>query len=1163
MSQPRFQHACRYYARGHCRYGESCKFLHGDASTMASEQAPTRQSHRHFKTPAPNRDTDYTDAVIREAEARSLESVPPQGPTGNVPPQGPTPKNGNVPKPGRRHNNWKTRAPNPQPSTSAIASSTPQAASAYGERPHVPPTQNNNGNPAQSSGNSSSQHGQKSTQQPPPPQPPPPPRHPVSGPAAADRVNTTHEYNPRHGWPQRPNNKGKAPARPNQIDQWGPRTPTVNDAHAKIGTSQNWKAPEQWNNSGSSGGTDTVPQSSTTNGHAKSGYVPPHLRAAPPARPDNAKPRLPPKTHTQTMGGNLSVTFSAGLAITSVVPIDGNFAASSLVLLSLDGPDTAARKSAVVNLLAPLTTAVETVTLVSAENETVDAVVRLASAAHASAVAVLLDSTTFEGRAVSTKSLQSWLTTRAAADGGGQSVTSIECAWFRPSRAAFVSFPDPQTAKVASERKIIRIRGQEARTRLERNKAKVVMLIGLPVQTTRDDIETVFPNCTAVDLKEPRYRLFPAETLAQIQAAFGPAAKVNVVTKTDDSRQCAFITFPTADRGEAEAMYARHLDRPQAFLGGARLELKLSFTIKFRIHSLIYDAISAEIERLVAAQCTGGNTAAYPKLKVVPRIPNVAVRLLIQSREKATVARLKASIQSLIRGETVIDAAGQARWDPSLATHAGRALILAAVADHNVHAYCDPRHRTITLYGAPAARATARAALAAAHQQLLDRPPVELRLYPWQMKHALAGGLDAVKALLGEPRVGVDLERRTVLVRCSAEELREVRALLGIKEGPAAAAVPDVAGRRTTGEGEGECPVCLTPPEDPVTPPCGHAHCAACLDGFFAAALASRTFPLRCISCAEAFPLPFLTATLPVQIFTALLTAVFGAYVNTHPTEYSFCPTADCDAVYVPSPPPTSSAAASATTSPTTSCPTCFTAICTSCRTVSHAPHTCIDYQRILNPSAAFATWRALKDVHPCPNCSADIEKDGGCPHVTCAVCRTEMCFSCTPPRAFPTSGEVYAHIRAVHPDGGAVRAARETEEARNDRLLRELLEREGRGAEYAAMAQARNEPARNEPVRNVPQRRAGTVQQWAAETQHDLERAARLQTPNEYIEAQRRQLRRQEAMERELEQQQRTGWALPRPQARGWNQAPRRPAPPPRIPQPPQEEARGWCVVM
>jgi hypothetical protein len=41
----------------------------------------------------------------------------------------------------------------------------------------------------------------------------------------------------------------------------------------------------------------------------------------------------------------------------------------------------------------------------------------------------------------------------------------------------------------------------------------------------------------------------------------------------------------------------------------------------------------------------------------------------------------------------------------------------------------------------------------------------------------------------------------------------------------------------------------------------------------------------------------------------------------------------------------------------------------------------------------------------PCPNCSFDIHKSGGCEHMTCSKCSHEFCFLCL---------AAYAEIRAV-----------------------------------------------------------------------------------------------------------------------------------------------------
>eukprot|EP00658_Telonema_sp_P-2_P004513 TRINITY_DN11684_c0_g1_i2.p1 TRINITY_DN11684_c0_g1~~TRINITY_DN11684_c0_g1_i2.p1 ORF type:complete len:372 (-),score=59.04 TRINITY_DN11684_c0_g1_i2:202-1317(-) len=45
----------------------------------------------------------------------------------------------------------------------------------------------------------------------------------------------------------------------------------------------------------------------------------------------------------------------------------------------------------------------------------------------------------------------------------------------------------------------------------------------------------------------------------------------------------------------------------------------------------------------------------------------------------------------------------------------------------------------------------------------------------------------------------------------------------------------------------------------------------------------------------------------------------------------------------------------------------------------------------------ANAAWKLVKTA-PCPKCGVDIEKNGGCPHMHCAHCNTDFCWSCMMP---------------------------------------------------------------------------------------------------------------------------------------------------------------------
>mmetsp|Transcript_27920 Transcript_27920/g.88941 ORF Transcript_27920/g.88941 Transcript_27920/m.88941 type:complete len:492 (-) Transcript_27920:158-1633(-) len=45
-----------------------------------------------------------------------------------------------------------------------------------------------------------------------------------------------------------------------------------------------------------------------------------------------------------------------------------------------------------------------------------------------------------------------------------------------------------------------------------------------------------------------------------------------------------------------------------------------------------------------------------------------------------------------------------------------------------------------------------------------------------------------------------------------------------------------------------------------------------------------------------------------------------------------------------------------------------------------------------------FQLWRMFKNVRHCPKCRNAIEKDGGCPHMTCTYCSYEFCWNCKQP---------------------------------------------------------------------------------------------------------------------------------------------------------------------
>ena len=90
-------------------------------------------------------------------------------------------------------------------------------------------------------------------------------------------------------------------------------------------------------------------------------------------------------------------------------------------------------------------------------------------------------------------------------------------------------------------------------------------------------------------------------------------------------------------------------------------------------------------------------------------------------------------------------------------------------------------------------------------------------------------------------------------------------------------------------------------------------------------------------------------------------------------------------------------------------CSLCACTFCAACDLPPHSPAPCAMVGRweekggyIETGKAADAEARKLKHLttRPCPRCGVRIEKNGGCPHMTCVqpTCKYEFCWECGGP---------------------------------------------------------------------------------------------------------------------------------------------------------------------
>jgi len=204
------------------------------------------------------------------------------------------------------------------------------------------------------------------------------------------------------------------------------------------------------------------------------------------------------------------------------------------------------------------------------------------------------------------------------------------------------------------------------------------------------------------------------------------------------------------------------------------------------------------------------------------------------------------------------------------------------------------------------------------------------------------------------------------------------------------------------------CPACFGRVVFPSTLPCGHSWCRVCLQRYLKlAAENNTTFPLLCHGidepCREPIPLHIAQVILPASDIEAIFASSLSSHIQTHPEEFFYCPTPDCHQVYRPTP-----------EGIYMQCPECLSQICTHCHSEAHEGLTCSE---VHDGDDLFKEWAGQNDVKRCPSCRMGIEKIEGCNHMTCAMCKTHICWVCM--QTFKDGYSIYGHMQAEHGGSG------------------------------------------------------------------------------------------------------------------------------------------------
>lgn len=531
----------------------------------------------------------------------------------------------------------------------------------------------------------------------------------------------------------------------------------------------------------------------------------------------------------------------------------------------------------------------------------------------------------------------------------------------------------------------------------------MVRFEGLPPDASERQV-SVLGGCKAegVMLERPKYHsLMDAVTvLRRIMEEHGNVISVEPPTSPPkDNRIRCRVLFSTPVG--AAAACAELNGKSFAFLARERVLLDHLHSIKYFVSSDICRAVEQDLCELqtYAKHLPGVQLAIYR------RLGSYEQNIELCGTQLHLMKKVKSPLERLITGERLVDAHGKPVYDTFFSSTAGSEFIDNITRKSRVYIRVSGVRGDITLWGSISCRALARQCIEDELARLNARRCYSLPLKPGLVTLLINKSLSDIEAKVYKENVLFDFVGRRLTIRGSEDQFKWVVQYLN-ELSLTSEAVQKHAGRRNKSKDKAEpCPVCLDFLIDSVTFQCGHQVCRGCLRRYLEIAGDHKMFPLRCLgnggTCEELLPLNVCRKLTSKELFHSLLESSFGAFVQSRPDEYFYCPTPDCPQVYRLVGPAGS----------VLQCPECLICICTSCHKEQHEGEQCTEISE--ENDRLFREWKEGHDVKQCPRCTSELQKIAGCNHVTCARCSTHICWQCM--LTFQTSSEVYDHMNSEH----------------------------------------------------------------------------------------------------------------------------------------------------
>lgn len=323
----------------------------------------------------------------------------------------------------------------------------------------------------------------------------------------------------------------------------------------------------------------------------------------------------------------------------------------------------------------------------------------------------------------------------------------------------------------------------------------------------------------------------------------------------------------------------------------------------------------------------------------------------------------------------------------------------------------DRKNRVLKVFGEPSSVDEARV-MVDAELERLESLEQTVFLKRQSVRYFMKQGLAALREELGEDNVTLNITSSPCKITIRGTEAARHSLNRHIDESLQDSGIADEV------QNDSQCPICYDEVTTPVQLACGHSYCTLCIRHFLNSACDSDTskFPLSCMGdedkCGVPIPIPAIQRYIPPQQFKQLLEAAFLTHIKHSPQDFKYCTTPDCSQVYRSS---------SALSSQVVHCPSCFSAVCSTCHEEEHEGMTCEERRIQSDPAEQERLNEELamqSGFKKCPECKVWIEKTEGCNHMSC-ICGAHICWVCM---GIFTSNTIYPHMNEAH--GGLFTAA-------------------------------------------------------------------------------------------------------------------------------------------